>query len=56
MTEQLIAPPFLFRFCVPCLSNKRAWSQEGVQLKKKHTVPNTQRAATVSRDVGRLVM
>ena len=44
MSEQLIAPPFLFRFCIPCLSTKKAWSTEGVQLDTRFRLPSFQSA------------
>lgn len=43
MSEQLIAPPFLFRFSVPCRKSKGEWSKTaGLELTAKHTVPSFQ--------------
>ena len=44
MSEQLIAPPFLFRFSIPCLFTKKAWSTEGVQLDTRFRLPSFQSA------------
>jgi hypothetical protein len=43
MTDQLIAPTFLFRFSVPCRSTNRTWTNtEGVKLTPKYTIPSFQ--------------
>lgn len=38
--EQLIDPNFLFRFSVPCLHNKRSWTENGVRLSKQYIIPS----------------
>lgn len=42
MTDQLIAPAFLFRFSVPCQPTKKTWTAEGVSLEPKYTIPSFQ--------------
>lgn len=43
MSEQLIAPPFLFRFAVPCREMKGEWTKtDGLELTAKNTIPSFQ--------------
>lgn len=42
MSEQLIAPPLLYRFSVPCLRTKKSWSEKGISLEPKHVIPSFQ--------------
>ena len=43
MSEQLITPPFLFRFRVPCKSTDQVWSNsDGLELSAAHTIPSFQ--------------
>lgn len=38
-SERIIAPTFLFRFSVPCLSVKQLWGSGEVKLAEKHQLP-----------------
>lgn len=40
MSEQLLAPTFLFRFSTPCRYQKKIWTDKGVDLKKACTLPS----------------
>lgn len=51
MSEQLITPPFLFRFCVPCHRTKKKWSDKGVTLEPKYLIPSFQSELTSAEDV-----
>ena len=43
MADQLIAPPFLFRFRIPCGSIAKSWSkQDGIALTPRFKVPSFQ--------------
>ena len=42
MAEPLVAPTFLFRFCVPCRRTTKRWTAEGVKLEPKYTLPSFQ--------------
>ena len=46
MTEHLIAPPLLFRFRVPCQRTNKTWSDTGVVLTPKYTIPSFQAELT----------
>ena len=39
MTEPLLAPPFLFKFSVPCRYKAELWSDKGTQLDETHSLP-----------------
>lgn len=39
MSEPLLAPTFLFRFSVPCLSAKEIWPPDRLTLDEKHRLP-----------------
>jgi hypothetical protein len=40
MSDQLLAPTFLFRFSVPLLHQKKLWSDKGVQLDESYRLPS----------------
>jgi hypothetical protein len=40
MTQQLLAPTFLFRFSVPCVYRRRLWGTRGVRLEPKYRLPS----------------
>ena len=40
MSDQLLAPTFLFRFSVPLLHQERPWSAKGVQLDEAFRLPS----------------
>lgn len=42
MSEPLIAPTFLFRYSVPCLEVKESWTDAGIALDAKYTIPSFQ--------------
>ena len=43
MSEQLIAPAFLFRFRVPCHKTDKKWTKtKGLELPQKFTIPSFQ--------------
>lgn len=46
MTDQLIAPPFLFRFSVPCYRTKKKWTDKGITLDPKYIIPSFQTELT----------
>ncbi len=55
MSEQLITPPFLFRFAVPCRSTSKSWSEtDGLDLTAKYTVPSFQAELADGRPFGDL--
>ena len=56
MSEQLIAPPFLFRFAVPCVSTKKVWGDRGVTLEPKYQIPSFQTELTQSTPFSELRM
>lgn len=39
MTEPLLAPPFLFKFAVPCRYKGALWSAKGAQLDETYALP-----------------
>ena len=38
--SELLPPPFLFRFSVPCRYRRRLWSDKGIQLAESYVVPS----------------
>src|SRR5690606_7336561 len=40
MTERLIAPHFLFRYCIDCLPYKGDWSSKPLALTTAHRLPS----------------
>jgi hypothetical protein len=42
MADQLIAPPFMFRFRLPCLHTNKTWASDGIQLEPKYAMPSFQ--------------
>lgn len=40
MSEQLLSPTFLFRFCVPCPYREFRWSKSGLQLDEACRMPS----------------
>ena len=54
MSEQLIAPPFLFRFAVPCYRTKKNWTEKGISLEPKYVIPSFQTELTQFTPFGEL--
>lgn len=54
MSEQLIAPPFLFRFSVPCLRTKKKWTDKGVSLEPKYIIPSFQSELSLAQPFAEL--